>query len=52
MLVYYYISGGKQVGSLNIEKIQKIALTNGIHTISSCSISDFTGHLLSSEWLD
>ena len=49
MHVYYIISNKGNIGCLNRSKLEKIYKT---YNIFICDISEFKGHLLSSEYLD
>ena len=48
MIVYYVVTTSYSIGSFNKEKIIKMY---GHSKILECDISEFTGHLLSSEYL-
>lgn len=49
--IYYYIdSHGEKHGSINEHKVRIIAEQNyAIHTLNSCDIKDFDGHLMSED---
>jgi hypothetical protein len=52
MTIWYYIDrGGEQIGSRNYTKVQQMSLRESDGKIYSCIVSEFTGTLLSEEWL-